>query len=76
MATCDRLAVMSETSTFFVPATPVPVAAQIGCVLRHDDEMAYANVDDTVAPRAHVGLARLIRLNRMHDEVLQVGREP
>ncbi len=66
---------MAETSAFLVPATPVPMAPQIGCVLWHDDKMADANLDDTVTPGARVSLACLIRLNGMHDRVIESVEE-
>ena len=62
---------MTETSALFVPATPVPVASKIRCVLRYDNEMANSHLDETVTSGARVRLAGLIRLNRMYDEVLE-----
>ena len=46
-----------------IPAGPVPVAAQIRGVERHDDEVARARRDLLVAARAPVGLGGLERLD-------------
>jgi len=69
------LAVMAETSAFLVPTTPVPVSSEIRGVLRYDDEMAHANLDDTVTPGAQVRLSCLIRLNRMHNGVFECAKD-
>jgi hypothetical protein len=66
---------MAETSAFLVPATPVPMASQIRCVLWHDNEMSDADLDDTVTPGARIGLTCLIRLNGMHDRVIECIEE-
>lgn len=66
---------MPESSAFLVPATPVPMTPQIRCVLWHDNEMADADLDDTVTPGARVGLARLIRLDGMHDRVIECAMD-
>jgi hypothetical protein len=34
--------------------------------LRNDDKVSHADIDDAVTARAHVTLACLIRLDRMH----------
>jgi hypothetical protein len=51
------------------------MAPQVRCVLWHDNEMADANVDDTVTPGAGVRLACLIRLNGMYDRVIESAEE-
>ena len=50
----------------------VPVPAQVRCARRHDHHVAHADADPLIAPRADVGLARFIGLNRA-DEVVVGG---
>ena len=57
---------MAETTALLVPAPAVPVPPEVRCLLRNDDKVSHADVDDAVTARAHVTLACLIRLDRMH----------
>jgi len=53
----------------------VPVAAQVGVVLRHDDDMALADFDVALASGAHVALARRIALDGYRHLVVE-GVQP
>ena len=52
-----------STALLLEPASPMPVPPQIGGVPRDDDEVPDARFDPGLAPGAHIGLARLIRLH-------------
>jgi hypothetical protein len=45
------------------PASPMPVSAQIGRISRDDDKMSDSRLDPGLTSGAHIGLARLIRLD-------------
>lgn len=45
----------------------VPVASQIGGVLRYDDDVAHPDLDDPIAAGADVLLTSLVRLDRVDD---------
>lgn len=45
----------------------MPVTAEVGRVLRHDDEVALTRLDHAFAPGAQVLLARRVGLNRGDD---------
>lgn len=62
---------VTEAATFLVPAATVPVASEIWCIRWDDDEMANAHLDDSLTTRAHIGLARLIRLNGVHRVIIE-----
>src|SRR5690606_6213294 len=56
------------------PAAVVPVAAQVGCLVGDGDDVAGAPGNVLVAPRAQVGLGRLVRLDAADlDVVVSVG---
>jgi hypothetical protein len=67
--------VVTETTTLLVPATTVPMAPEIRCVFGNDDKVPNANVDDALATRAHVALACLIRLDRVHHVLAEPAQE-
>lgn len=67
---------MAETAPLLVPATAVPVSPEIGGVLRYDNEMPNADLDHAVTAGAHVPLACLIRLDGMHDRLIEFAKEP
>ena len=67
---------MAETPALLVPASTVPVAPEIGGVLRYDDEMSHTDLDRIVTTGAHVALACLIRLDRMHNVLAELTKEP
>jgi len=66
---------MAEAPTLLVPATTVPVAPEIRGVLWYDHKMPNADLDQAIAARAHVVLARLIRLDRMYQVVIELVKE-
>jgi len=53
----------------------VPVAAHVWSILWHDNNVAHANVDRAFATRAHIALARLIRLDRVHKLSIEIVGE-
>jgi len=58
---------VSKAPALFVPATSVPVAPKVGSIVWHDNKMSNANFDEALTAGAHVALACLVRLDRMHD---------
>jgi hypothetical protein len=66
---------MTETAALLVPAPAVPVPPEVRCVLRNDDKVPHADVDDAVTTRAHVCLTCLIRLDRMHRIPTEYAQE-
>ena len=58
---------VSEAPALLVPAPPVPVTPKVGSVVWHDNKVSDANFDEALTARAHVALACLVRLDRMHD---------
>ncbi|MEN8041949.1 MAG: hypothetical protein ABFR95_10650 [Actinomycetota bacterium] len=52
----------------------MPVTAKIRGFLGYNDQMPDADLDRAVAPGAHVTLARLVRLDRVHH-VFSEGAE-
>jgi len=65
--------VVAEAAPFLVPTSPVPVPSQIRSILGNDDEMSDAGCDGARTSRAHVRLFRLVRLDRVHDLVIEAG---
>jgi hypothetical protein len=57
---------VSKAPALLVPATPVPVTPKVGSIVWHDNKVSDANFDEALTARAHVALACLIRLDRMH----------
>lgn len=49
----------------------MPVAPQIRCEARNDNNVADTRFDPRVAAGAHVRLAGLIRLYRMHGTIIE-----
>lgn len=52
----------------------MPVTPKVGCGLRHDHEMADTNLDETGATGTRVLLARLVRLDRVHEVVVELTK--
>jgi len=63
--------VVAEAATFLVPAAAVPVASEICCISGDDDEMTDTDLDKGLTAGAHIGLARLIRLNGVHRVIIE-----
>jgi hypothetical protein len=51
---------------FDEPARAVPVSAKVRMMLRHDDEVPFAGLDEALTARAGVPLARGVGLDRSH----------
>ena len=62
---------MAKTTKLLVPTATVPMAPQIRCILRYDDQMSNAHIDHTVASGANVTLAGLIGLDWMHEVLVE-----
>ncbi len=55
-----------KAPTFLVPAPTMPMASQIGSVIGNHNQMSNTDFDDALTAGAHVTLACLVRLDRMH----------
>ena len=64
---------ISSASLFLVPAPTVPVATEIRGGCGNDNEVTLSDGDLGRTPRADVGLARLIGLDRLDDLVIASG---
>lgn len=64
---------MAKASGLLEPAPAVPVSAQIRCFLGDNHDVAHARIDGRFAPRADVRLARLVRLDRVDDLVIDAA---
>lgn len=62
-----RVLALAPTAAFFVPAPTVPVSAQIRRLGRNDDQVPHTDLDDAFAAWTQIALARLIRLDRLHE---------
>ncbi len=49
----------------------MPMAPQIRRILWYDDQMANSDIHDAVTARAGIRLASLIRLDGVHDVVVE-----
>jgi hypothetical protein len=63
---------MSTSAAFLVPAATVPMPPQIWSILRNNDEVPDAGLNDGLASRAHIRFTRLVRLDRMDKLVVEV----
>jgi len=63
--------VVSQSAPLLVPASPVPVAPEVRCVLRYNDEMTDSDIDRCATARTGVHLACLIGLNRVHEVFIE-----
>jgi hypothetical protein len=63
---------MAKSAALLVPTATVPVSPEVGGVVRHDNEMSNANLDDSITTRTRVALACLIRLNRVHRMLFEL----
>ena len=66
MVSAGRLA-SPDRSGLLEPAAPMPVTAQVGRLFRRNYEVAFANGDRAVTPRAAVRLAGGVRLHHGND---------
>jgi hypothetical protein len=62
---------VSKAPALLVPATPMPMTPKIGSIIGYDNEMSDTNFDEALTTGAHVFLARLIRLDRMHHMTVE-----
>ncbi len=62
---------VAESPAFLVPTPAMPVAPQIRRILWYDDQMANSDIHDAVTARAGIRLASLIRLDGVHDVVVE-----
>ena len=57
----------AATALFFVPASPVPMAAQVGSVLGGHHQVAYSGRDGAFTTRTDIVLAGCVGLHRCDD---------
>jgi hypothetical protein len=62
---------MAKAPALLVPTATVPVAPEIRCLLGYNNEMSHTDLDCVVTTRAHVYLARLIRLDGVHSILVE-----
>lgn len=62
---------VAKSAAFLVPTATVPMPSQIWSILRHDDEMSDARLNDRFASGAHIRFERLVRLHGMDNIVVE-----
>jgi hypothetical protein len=64
---------IAASASLLVPAPAMPMTSEVWRVSWYDHQMPDPGLDFALAPRTHIGLARLVRLDRLDDLIIETG---